>query len=250
MSKIKYNILKPFVIEFTPASLDENQIAQKVNEFATDYHLTTKQEEILRQAVIDASWNDDELASPIFYDEKQLATALSLFAPETSPIAQRNFILSLFHTMSYTDLAQYTNIPYLDHLVVSDFVMSPSGNFIIFTATCDKHVSLDALDEYLDGQISDGWGENGTDEQVISTDVREMSKEMREELMRYSNDILLSSYMPRFASEYDKNNQPIFFNGSKLLINDMELTMMSRMANNIKVQAFVKTSPTMHRRIS
>lgn len=76
---------------------------------------------------------------------------------------QSNFLMTLMGYLITTDLADYYDDPKVYSIVVDRFVIYENDVKLILKTEADEDVDRDKLDDYIDGQVSDGWGENGTE---------------------------------------------------------------------------------------
>lgn len=240
-----FTVNRPLSLEFQPAHYNTTQLKDVVSEIAKDFALSDSQISILTETLENVALEDNTLACPIFNEASRIQETFGLFMNTPTPTTSRNFLLYLFGTAGYQNIADASNNTELNSIVLSDFKISDSGIEAIFEITGTTALSKDEAIAYLDGQISDGWGENGTPENKISIDIREAVKEtFREVSLRYE-DVLLSSPDTRFLGFNNPNFKPvwtserIFDENDKLILDDEEFIPFTRQPNAITVSAFI-----------
>lgn len=240
-----FTVNRPLSLDFGPAHYNTTQLKDVVSEIAKDFALSDLQTRILTETLENVAFEDNALACPIFNEASRIQETFGLFMKTPTPTTSRNFLLYLFGPDGYQNIADASDNTELNSIVLSDFKISDSGIEAIFEITGTDALSKNEAIAYLDGQISDGWGENGTPENKISIDIREAVKETFCEVSLRYDDILISSADTRFLGLNDSVSQlnctpaRLFDENDKLILDDDEFIPFTRQPNAITVSAFI-----------
>lgn len=78
--------------------------------------------------------------------------------------AESNVLLSFMGALLLVDLSEYSNVKGVSSILVDHFEFKNQQIQLVFKIVADDSTDLKAVYSELEGQLSDGWGENGTEE--------------------------------------------------------------------------------------
>lgn len=81
---------------------------------------------------------------------------------------QSNILIAGLGSLLFYDLADFTNIDGIESIVVDHFQTTESEIQLVFKVVTDVATDPRAIINYLAAQISDGWGENGSEPMRIA----------------------------------------------------------------------------------
>lgn len=103
--------------------------------------------------------NEFEDLTEEYYDEPQ-----KLLEKLVDKKVRNNFLIGVMGELVITDLADYYDDKSVHSIVADKFVFGKSGEIYLSLRIDAEHdTDLSALYTYIDGQVSDGWGENGSE---------------------------------------------------------------------------------------
>lgn len=93
-----------------------------------------------------------------------------LMAHITKPHLQSNVLIAIMGELLLTDLTEYIEVDGLKTITVDHFDVNGGEIHLIFKIVAEKSADMDLILHQLEGQISDGWGEDGTKELPLRLD--------------------------------------------------------------------------------
>lgn len=233
----QHTFRKHVQVDFMPAHYDKASLADVAVAVGKELNLTDKQVGFLTEDLVEVADDDLECQSDIFNKPDQLVKASGLFSKVQSPDSIRRLMLVVSGEMLLDDLADYCPDRRLRSLTLSDFDVTEAGVHAIFKATSDGMTDSEVAD-YLAGQLSDGWGENGTLTFTLNVDVRSMAESIIDEVTFKSDDIRINSInLERFCA-LELGSAELYDGNDDLIVSYENLVPLTRKPNAIAVKAW------------
>lgn len=195
-----YTYKTPMTINIEHAIAPEDILTQRIKQWRKENDLSDEDIEKLNDLIDDAKW--EPIQSPLFREDQPDNFKIKVLAD--TPITQHNLLLNNLDYMSYENLAEnQTNKKIISIAPISFEIKDDS--FIIFEINTISELTKaerTELEEFMVGQLSDGWGENGTDTKNYNLSRSKLRSEPAiRELNKY-DDVCYSPYNPfRFSNK-------------------------------------------------